>query len=118
MALLMLRRGWPGTFRRSIRDEKGSVIRSVEFLKDEPQEVSSGELPAFLPDIDNALVPVRIDETGRIRVIDTKETPVSEWGEMSFPAEKPIAPESSSGSGDQKPQPPKKSTKKPPAETE
>jgi len=67
--LLMLRRGWPGSFRRSVRDEKGEIVRTVEFQSNEPQEIKPEEMPFFANDIGNALVAVKEDD-GRIRVIE------------------------------------------------
>lgn len=70
MSLYMLRPGWQGTFRRSIRDRAtGEILRTVEFQPRVPVEISAAEIGPFESDIGRAIVPVEIDGAGVIRIL-------------------------------------------------
>ena len=83
MSLYMLRPGWQGTFRRSIRDKAtGAILRTVEFPHRTPVDIASAEIGSFEKDIGRAIVPVEVGKDGVIRVLfdgieeedDTAET--------------------------------------------
>lgn len=60
---LMTRRDWPGDFKRTI-----STGERLEFPRGVPVEVNEADLEELLPDIGKALVCVRRDERGAIRI--------------------------------------------------
>lgn len=70
MPLLLLRGQWPGQFHRVIRNEQGEAIRTVEFSKDEPVEVSEEELELFRDDIGPALWLVEPNGSGGWTILD------------------------------------------------
>lgn len=51
------KQGWPGTFRRSVRDPKTrAIVKTLEFPPNEPIEITDPiELDAITPDIGGAL---------------------------------------------------------------
>lgn len=71
MPLVMLKRDWPGNFRRTITEKvRGKdVKRTLEFSPGVPVELTNAEIKAVLPDIGIALLPVELDEKARPRVI-------------------------------------------------
>ena len=71
MPLVMLKRDWPGTFRRTIKRKDGSVVRRAEFTPGAPTEVTDEEFNLLEPDIDVALFEVRLDAKHRPRIIHT-----------------------------------------------
>lgn len=70
MALVMLRGGWPGTFRRTVRDGKGRAVKQLVFELGQVVDLSKADMAAVAYDIGKALLPVRLDELGRPKVID------------------------------------------------
>ncbi len=73
MPLVMLKKDWPGTFRRSIRDDKGKIISTLEFNPGEPVDISYDQLPAIEKDMFHALLPVTVDAKGHIVPIEEAE---------------------------------------------
>jgi hypothetical protein len=69
MPKVMLRRNWPGNFRRSIRNEKGEVLRVIEFAPGQAVEVLDDEMPSVQADLGHALQLVTLDKKNRPRVI-------------------------------------------------
>lgn len=67
MPWVKLRRDWPGTFRRYVRDAAGNIIDTLTFKPDEPFEVKND--PQYLDSIrgslGHALLPLEFDETRR-----------------------------------------------------
>ena len=55
---VQLKPGWPGTFRRTVRDKDKKIVRVLEFQYGEPpQEITDElELAAIKVDIGNALI--------------------------------------------------------------
>ncbi len=53
---LVLRPDWPTTFRRTIRDDAGKPVRTLEFLKQTPVVVTDDEFIAMADDVGKAVV--------------------------------------------------------------
>lgn len=55
---VQLKPGWPGSFRRTVRDAKKQVVRVLEFQPGQPPQEITGELElaAIKVDLGNALV--------------------------------------------------------------
>lgn len=73
MPLVMSRGGKETTFRRSVRDSRGKIIRTLEFPNEQPVNVSWDDLPFIENDLHKALVPVRVTERGKSVVISAEE---------------------------------------------
>lgn len=58
MPLVMLRRDATGPFRRCIRDEKGTILETLEFAPGVPQNVPGEKVSAIFGDLYKALLPV------------------------------------------------------------
>lgn len=69
MPELMLKPGWPGSFRRSVGEGKKS--RTLVFLPNDPVEVKASEVDDLKADIGAAIFEVERDEKGRVRFIET-----------------------------------------------
>lgn len=70
MPEVMIRPNWPnGRFTRTVVGKKGKK-RRIEFLKDQPVEVSDDEFLSLIPDIGAALFEVARDEKGRARLLE------------------------------------------------
>lgn len=79
--LLQLKRGWPAEFRRSVRDAKGNLLKTLVFVAGEPQELADDELAAVTRDVGHALEEVVLDEVGRARPVrDLEADAVAEEG--------------------------------------
>lgn len=80
MPFAMLKKNWPGTFRRTITiGKKGKETKKqMVFEPGVPVELSSAEAEALRPDIGIALVPIEFDEKARPRVITDDVIPESE----------------------------------------
>jgi len=61
------------TFRRSVRDGRGAIVRTLEFPSNEPVDVAWEDLPLIQNDLFKALVPVRVTERGKSVVISADE---------------------------------------------
>lgn len=66
---VMLKGGWPGSFRRTIRDEEGQPVkddtgaeRVLEFGKGQIRELSADELEAVRDDIGKSLVIAKVEK--------------------------------------------------------
>ena len=88
MPFVMLKRTWPGNFRRTITiGKKGKETKRVlEFSPGVPVELTPSEVDALRSDIGVALQPVEFDEKARPRVI-------SDEVEVDEPAEQSIEPQ-------------------------
>lgn len=92
MSFYMLRPGWQGTFRRSIRDQKsGEILRTVEFPPRLPVEIAPAEIGSFENDIGRAIVPVEVGKDGVIRVLfdEIEETGADEASGTETPQKSP-----------------------------
>jgi hypothetical protein len=71
MPYVMLKKNWPGKFRRTITTRKKGkeVRRQLKFTPGEPVELTAAEVDALRSDIGPALQPVEFDEKARPRVI-------------------------------------------------
>ena len=89
MPFVMLKRNWPGNFRRTITTgKKGKETKKVlEFSPGVPVELTAAEVEAVRSDIGTALQPIEFDEKARPRVI-TDDVVADE------PAEQSIEPQS------------------------
>lgn len=69
--LVMLKKSWPGNFRRTIRDSKGKERRVIEFHPGDPVDVSRQEYEFLVAngDLDSALQEVSLDGKGRARPV-------------------------------------------------
>jgi hypothetical protein len=61
---LLLAPHWPGTFRRTIRNEAGEVIRRVEFPASVPVVLEDDEFIAIADDVGKSLVYAAIGDKG------------------------------------------------------
>jgi hypothetical protein len=77
MPFVMLKRNWPGNFRRTITiGKKGKETKKVlEFSPGVPVDLTAAEVEALRPDIGIALLPVDFDEKARPRVITDEVVP-------------------------------------------
>lgn len=88
MPFVMLKKGWPGTFTRTIKTKvKGreSVDRKT-FRPGEPIDLSPAEIEAVRSDIGVSLMPIEFDNKGRTRLI----TDAVEIAEDMLSASKPV----------------------------
>lgn len=71
MPFVMLKKNWPGMFRRTITTgKKGKEVRrTLEFAPGVPVDLTLSEIDALRGDIGTALTPVEFDEKARPRVI-------------------------------------------------
>ena len=88
MPSVMLKKDWPGNFRRTITiGKKGKEVKKVlEFTPGVPVELTPAEIEAVRPDIGVALQPIEFDEKARPRVI-------SDEVEVDEPAEQSVEPQ-------------------------
>lgn len=70
MTELMLKPGWPGSFRRSVGE--GKKARKLVFLPNQPVEVKPAELSELNADLGVAIFEIERDEKGRPRFIETE----------------------------------------------
>ena len=81
MPYVMLRKTWPGNFRRTIttkgRGGKQSK-RTLEFTPGVPVDLTAEEAEELMPDIGVSLQPVELDEKARPRIITDAVTPADE----------------------------------------
>lgn len=87
MPSVMLKKNWPGNFRRTIKiGKKGKEVTQVlEFTPGVPVELTPAEIEAVRADIGVALQPIEFDEKARPRVI-------SDEVEVDEPAEQSVEP--------------------------
>jgi len=70
MPLVMLKKNWQNaTFRRALRDGAGNVTGELIFPRGEPVEVPPEHLRVIAGDLGKALVPIELDERGRVRPV-------------------------------------------------
>lgn len=55
---VMLKRDWPGNFRRSVRDPNGEIVHQYEFAPGLPVEIEPGHEKSLAGDIGKALIEV------------------------------------------------------------
>lgn len=72
MPELMLKPGWPGTFRRTVTVE-GKEPRTIEFGANLPVEVSKEEMELLAPEIGVAIWPIERDDKKRPRYVEAPE---------------------------------------------
>lgn len=84
MPFVMLKRNWPGNFRRTITTgKKGKETKRVlEFSPGVPVELMAAEVDALRKDIGVALQPIEFDENARPRII-TDDVVADESSEQS-----------------------------------
>lgn len=71
MPHVMLKKNWPGVFHRSVRTQKGELVKRLAFAPGEPVELDELELAAVSADLrKKILVPVNLDAKRRPRVLD------------------------------------------------
>jgi len=70
MPLVMLKKEWPNSFRRNIRDDRGAICETLEFKPGQPTEVDYGKIPAIAGDLFHALLPVTVTSNGKVHPID------------------------------------------------
>ena len=77
MPFVMLKKNWPGNFRRTVSiGKKGKETKKVlEFSPGVPVELSPAEVEALHSDIGVTLQPVEFDEKARPRVITDEVVP-------------------------------------------
>ena len=68
----MLKGNWPGNFCRTVRNEKGGVVKVLEFQPGIPVDLPDEDFDAVKNDIGKSLVPVELDEKGRPRQVDLR----------------------------------------------
>lgn len=104
---VMLKRNWPGPFRRSVRDEDGNVVRLLTFAPGEAVKLQGeDEIDAVAADIGNALIEVGLD--GRLRPKSPEQIAAATAADSGRTADATRGPKSSGK------KPPKSSGKKPP----
>lgn len=83
MPHVMLKRSWPGNFRRTVTEKvRGKdVSRTLEFSPGVPVDLSPAEVDLLRSDIGLALEPVDLDFKARPRVI-TDDVDVAEGAEI------------------------------------
>lgn len=88
MPFVMLKKNWPGDFRRTVTGgKKGKEYRkTLVFKPGEPVDLSAADLEGVRADIGIALLPVGFDEKARPRPITDDVVPV-EIGEESVSSE-------------------------------
>ena len=78
MTLIMLRRSAHGPFRRSVRDERGNILYTLEFQPGAPLDLAGADLDAVAGDIGHALVEVGLDEKSRPRPLHPEPLPAAD----------------------------------------
>lgn len=85
---LMLKPRWPGSFRRSLCDEAGQVVRTLVFEEDKPLIVSDDEFAVLHDDVGKALVYAQRDADGnaipKVDQFDDESGPVVPGREPTF----------------------------------
>lgn len=61
MPLVMLKKDWPGTFRRNVRDAAGAITETLKFEPGVPEEVPYDKLPAIAGDLFKSLFPITLN---------------------------------------------------------
>lgn len=61
------------TFRRNVRDRFGEIVRTLEFPKATPVELSWEDLPHVQRDLYHALNPVEVCPKGKITIIEKED---------------------------------------------
>lgn len=70
---LMLKPGWPGTFHRTVKTDKGE--RLLTFSPNLPVQVTADEMKLLAPDIGLAIWPIERDDKKRPRFVESVPTP-------------------------------------------
>lgn len=74
MPFVMLRKNWPGTFRRTINAKSGCKVQLI-FEPGTPVDLTTHEIECLRSDIGVALMPVEFDEKARPRMITEDVVP-------------------------------------------
>ena len=61
---VLLNPEWPGSFRRTVRNESGKAVKVLEFKKGEPLLLDEVEFEAVIGDIGTALCFAHLDSDG------------------------------------------------------
>ena len=61
MPLVMLKKDWPGTFRRNVRNTAGAVTETLTFEPGVPEEVPYDKLPVIAGDLFKSLFPITLN---------------------------------------------------------
>jgi hypothetical protein len=64
MEPILLQRHWPGSFSRSVRDDKGAILTTLTFTPGDPQWLDGPELAAVRGDIGKALCYAELGPNG------------------------------------------------------
>lgn len=64
MEPILLKPNWPGPFKRSVRGEKGKILKTITFVPGKPQWLDGDELAAVENDIGRALAYAAIGPNG------------------------------------------------------
>ena len=83
MPEVMLKRDWPSTFRRTVRNVKKPNM--LEFNPGEPVELNAKELEAVKADIGVCLMPCERDAKGKARIITDEVETEEEAEEPNVP---------------------------------
>lgn len=83
MPEVMLKRDWPGTFRRTVRNAKKPYLMAFE--PGQPVELNAKELEAVKADIGVCLMPVERDAKGKARIITDEVETEEEAEETNAP---------------------------------
>lgn len=90
MPVVMLKKDWPGLFRRVIRDDEGKAVvpeRVIEFAPGEAVEVEDSDMPSLLPDVElgtlrlNPLLKIRKADAAKAEQAAKEPEPTSEPSE-------------------------------------
>jgi len=89
---LILKGNWPSdSFRRSIRDDKGKIVKTYIFTKDEPVEIEKSHFEVIKQAIGHSLVVAEVDGKGRFREDHEATQHVLEKGTMPRKKKKPYS---------------------------
>lgn len=73
MPLVMLKKNWPGGFRRNVRDKAGKILRTLEFTQGETLDVEPADCAAIAADIGKSLNYCEIRD-GKLVVLKPEES--------------------------------------------
>lgn len=92
MPLVMLKKNWQNaSFRRALRDSAGNVTGELIFPRGEPVEVPPEHLRVIAGDLGHALIPIELDERGRVRPVTLTDNDRAELQAIAEGRELPSA---------------------------
>jgi hypothetical protein len=77
MAVVKLKKNWPGNFRRSIR-ESGKVVAEYEFTAGQDVEIDDSHVPGLQDDIDKGTLILVPQVAGPAPVMEPEKQPATE----------------------------------------